>query len=97
MTDDLATEVAATREKEARQIADLLASTVYPRFLGTDGSGDYVWELANGRWTFGADPHSAADKARTFRPERYVEKYGMPTGIESQEVLAAVFRGEDGR
>lgn len=55
--------------------------TVYPRFLGMDGSGDFVWELADGRWTWGDDPHDAATKQRTFEPERYIEKYGRPVGM----------------
>jgi hypothetical protein len=72
-----------------RKVAELVAAdkaavesvartVVYPRFLGIDGSGDYVWELANGRWTWGDDPHGAATKERTFEPERYCEKYGAP-------------------
>jgi hypothetical protein len=51
---------------------------IYPRFLGIDGSGDFVWELATGRWTWGDDPHAAATRERTFEPERYVGKYGRP-------------------
>jgi hypothetical protein len=57
---------------------------IYPRFLGIDGSGDFVWELASGRWTWGDDPHSAVTRERTFEPERYVEKYGRPVPIGEQ-------------
>jgi hypothetical protein len=67
----------------AEAVARLKAAVVYPRFLGTDTSGDSVWELANGRWTFGDEPWSAVDKDRTFEPERYVQKYGVPTPLEA--------------
>jgi hypothetical protein len=55
--------------------------TVYPRFLGVDDGGDFVWELANGRWTWGEDPHDAATRQRTFTPDRYSEKYGHPQPV----------------
>lgn len=55
-----------------------MTATTYPRFLGVDGSGDFVWELETGRWTWGEDPHDAAFRERTFEPERYIEKYGRP-------------------
>jgi hypothetical protein len=57
---------------------------IYPRFLGIDGSGDFVWELATGRWTWGDDPHAAVTRERTFEPERYVEKYGRPVPFGEQ-------------
>jgi len=57
------------------------ARVIYPRFLGVDGNGDFVWELANGRWTWGDDPFQVANRKRTFEPERYIEKYGRPIGI----------------
>lgn len=53
----------------------------YPRFLGVDGSGDFVWELESGRWTWGDDPHDANGKTRSFEPARYIEKYGRPIGL----------------
>lgn len=53
--------------------------TVYPRFIGVDSNGDFVWELATGRWTWGDDPHQAATRQRTFTPDRYEEKYGPLT------------------
>jgi len=53
----------------------------YPRFLGVDDSGDFVWELADGRWTWGSDPYDAACRRRTFEPERFTEKYGAPTAL----------------
>jgi hypothetical protein len=56
-------------------------TTIYPRFLGVDGSGDFVWELADGRWTWGDDPHAASTRERTFEPERYIGKYGRPIGL----------------
>lgn len=59
-------------------------TTIYPRFLGVDGSGDFVWELADGRWTWGEDPHSAATRTRTFKPEEYVDKYGRPAGLDEK-------------
>lgn len=49
---------------------------IWPRFLGQDNSGDFVWELPNGRWTWGNDPASAMTRKRTFTPDRYQEKYG---------------------
>jgi hypothetical protein len=55
--------------------------TVYPRFLGVDDGGDFVWELSTGRWTWGDDPHSAATRQRTFTPDRYSEKYGHPQPV----------------
>lgn len=58
-----------------------MTSAVYPRFLGVDGSGDFVWEMESGRWTWGDDPHDANGKTRTFEPERYIEKYGRPIGL----------------
>jgi hypothetical protein len=56
----------------------MTATTIYPRFLGVDSNGDFVWELPTGRWTWGDDPHSAAFRQRTFTPDRYIEKYGRP-------------------
>lgn len=53
----------------------------YPRFLGVDGSGDFVWELDTGRWTWGESPYDAANRGRTFEPVRYIEKYGRPIGL----------------
>jgi hypothetical protein len=55
--------------------------TVYPRFIGVDSNGDFVWELASGRWTWGDDPLQAATRLRTFTPDRYLEKYG-PVDVE---------------
>lgn len=70
-------------EREPSEVvARLKAAVVYPRFLGIDTSGDSVWELANGRWTFGDEPWSAVNKGRTFDPERYVEKYGVPVPLD---------------
>jgi hypothetical protein len=59
-------------------------SVVYPRFLGKDDNGDFVWELANGRWTWGDDPLQAAMRQRTFSPDRYVEKYGAPSPLPGE-------------
>ena len=59
-------------------------SVIYPRFLGKDDSGDFVWELADGRWTWGDDPLQAADRKRTFAPDRYVEKYGAPQPLPGE-------------
>lgn len=53
-------------------------TVVYPRFIGMDDNGDFVWELADGRWTWGSDPYDAACRKRTFTPDRYEEKYGKP-------------------
>jgi hypothetical protein len=57
-----------------------MTSTTYPRFLGMDGTGDFVWELENGRWTWGADPWDAIGRVgiRTFTPAEYIDKYGRP-------------------
>lgn len=49
---------------------------VYPRFIGVDSNGDFVWELPTGRWTWGDDPYSVVTRERTFTPDRYLEKYG---------------------
>ena len=63
-------------------IEALKTTVVYPRFLGIDGGGSYVWELENGRWTWGDDPHHAATEGRrTFEPERYCEKYEAPESL----------------
>lgn len=63
---------------------------VYPRFLGKDSNGDFVWELANGRWTWGDDPFQAALRQRTFNPDRYVEKYGAPEPLMTDGLPADV-------
>lgn len=55
--------------------------TIYPRFLGADGTGDLVWELANGRWAWGSDPFVANAQKRTFEPVDYIAKYGRPVGL----------------
>jgi hypothetical protein len=52
---------------------------VYPRFLGQDSNYDFVWELADGRWTWGDSPREAVVRPRTFTPDRYLEKYGPVT------------------
>lgn len=67
----------------AEAVARMKDTVVYPRFLGMDNTGSYAWELADGRWTWGYDPDEVQRKAeiRTFEPERYVEKYGVPTPI----------------
>jgi len=57
---------------------------IYPRFLGYDGSSDCVWELADGRWTWGNTAHDAADMGCTFEPVRYIEKYGRPVGSDEE-------------
>lgn len=51
-------------------------ATVYPRFIGVDSNGDFVWELPTGRWTWGDDPYSVVTRERTFTPDRYLDKYG---------------------
>ena len=66
----------------AEAVARLIKAKIYPRFLGVDDGGSYVWELENGRWTWGDDPQHAARLVRTFEPEQYVIKYGTPTPIE---------------
>lgn len=53
-----------------------VTTVVYPRFLGVDESGEMVWELADGRWTWADDPYMAVRRLRTFEPARYLEKYG---------------------
>jgi hypothetical protein len=60
---------------------------VFPRFLGVDSNGDFVWELASGRWTWGDDPHQANRRQRTFTPDRYLEKYGPLTQLEPSGLL----------
>jgi hypothetical protein len=64
----------------------MTTETIYPRFLGVDSNGDFVWELASGRWTWGDDPFQANTRQRTFTPDRYLEKYGpveplAPSGL----------------
>jgi hypothetical protein len=63
----------------AEAVARLKAAVIYPRYLGTDPSGSDVWELENGRWTFADTPWQAVHMTRTFEPERYVGKYGVPS------------------
>lgn len=60
-----------------------MTTTRYPRFLGVDGSGDFVWELENGRWTWGQSPNEAwaQGQIRSLEPERYIDKYGRPIGM----------------
>lgn len=69
-------------EMTAEIVARVTARVTFPRFLGVDDSGDFVWELADGRWTWGDDPHGVVYRKRTFEPEHYVEKYGEPTILE---------------
>jgi hypothetical protein len=70
------------RERTAAEVVAALSdAVVFPRFLGVDDAGDNVWELENGRWTWGDEPYDAICRARTFEPERYVDKYGEPTPI----------------
>lgn len=49
-----------------------------PRYVGTDESGDQVWELPDGRWSWGSTAKDAAERGRSFTPEDYVAKYGEP-------------------
>lgn len=65
-------------------------TVIYPRFLGKDSNGDFVWELANGRWTWGDDPFQAAIRQRTFTPDRYAEKYGAPEPLMTDGLPADV-------
>lgn len=81
--EELAKAVAKGERDAAEAVARLDKMVVYPRFLGMDDAGLPVWELANGRWTWGDDPYKAARMQRTFQPERYVDKYGVPTQIDA--------------
>jgi hypothetical protein len=45
-------------------------------YIGTDNSGDRVWRLPSGRWTWGDTEEQALTRERTFTPERYEDKYG---------------------
>jgi hypothetical protein len=49
-----------------------------PVWMGVDDSGDQVWRLPDGRWTWGDTPEAALAQTRTFTPDRYVMKYGEP-------------------
>jgi len=64
-----------------------VTSTVYPRFLGVDSNGDFVWELASGRWTWGDDPLQASQRQRTFTPDRYLDKYGPVNQLPESGLL----------
>lgn len=74
-----------TEPTAAEVVAALSEAVIFPRFLGIDGGGSFVWELEDGRWTWGEDPHDAINRARTFEPERYIEKYEAPTPIRKVE------------
>lgn len=77
-------------EREPSEVvARLKAMVVYPRFIGVDDGGSYVWELENGRWTWGDEPYFAWTATRTFDPEDYVAKYGTPTPLLTLGQLAA--------
>lgn len=52
-----------------------------PEFIGYDNSGDKVWQLVDGRWTWGETAGRALQQARTFTPERFVEKYGPISAV----------------
>jgi hypothetical protein len=65
----------------------MTAQTVYPRFLGVDSNGDFVWELASGRWTWGDDPYQASQRQRTFTADRYLDKYGPVGPIPASGLL----------
>jgi hypothetical protein len=71
-----------TPETTAEIVAKVAARVTYPRFLGEDDAGDFVWELADGRWTWGDTPHDAFTRARRFEPDRYVDKFGEPTTMQ---------------
>lgn len=71
-----------------------MTKQTYPKFLGYDGSGDCVWELENGRWTWGVSPRDATYRDRTFEPVRYIEKYGRPVGAD-EEIDRKAEGGED--
>lgn len=72
-------------ERTAAEVVAALSETViFPRFLGVDDSGSFVWELEDGRWTWGEYPDDALYRTRTFEPERYVDKYGAPTPIKKR-------------
>jgi hypothetical protein len=64
-----------------------MTTTVYPRFLGVDSNGDFVWELASGRWTWGDDPYQATRRQRTFTADRYLDKYGPVEPIPASDLL----------
>lgn len=65
----------------------MTTQTVYPRFLGVDNNGDFVWELASGRWTWGDDPYQVSRRERTFTADRYLEKYGPVEPIPASDLL----------
>lgn len=65
----------------------MTTQTVYPRFIGVDSNGDFVWELASGRWTWGDDPYQANDRKRTFTADRYLDKYGPLTQLPASGLL----------
>lgn len=66
-------------------------AVVYPRFLGTDAHGSDVYELADGRWTWGDDPHVAQrrTRTRTFTPADYIAKYGRPSATDEERDVKA--------
>jgi len=66
----------------AEVVAALSSAVIFPRFLGLDDGADYVWELEDGKWTWGVDPDEALAHSRTFLPEDYVIKFGAPTRLE---------------
>ena len=68
-------------------LAAMTTQTVYPRFLGVDSNGDFVWELASGRWTWGDDPYQVTQRQRTFTPDRYLDKYGPVEPIPASDLL----------
>ena len=70
-------------------------STIYPRFLGMDDHGDFVWELASGRWTWGDNPYAANIRQRTFTPDRYLEKYGPVEPLPIPEGTSGFTAGPD--
>lgn len=80
--DELGAAIARGERDPAEAVARLRTAVVYPRFLGVDDDGTYVWELADGQWTWADDPDQAVRRVRTFEPERYVGKYGVPTPVE---------------
>lgn len=59
-----------------------------PTLIGMDYAGDLVWQLPNGRWTWGESAMEAMTRPRTFQPARYIEKYGAPTPLPGAGSLA---------
>ena len=65
-------------------------------WIGIDNSGDRVWELPSGQWTWGDTEAEAAGRERRMSPTRYEEKYGPIRGVTEMSTDERMFWEPEG-